>query len=227
MWQKNKPDGGDSIQSSDDYLRDNFAWLESTLGHAHTFPGAAATRGKHTPGSQPVCDIETQAVLSAYTDVEGAISYPTDLESLYTNDGSNWYARSIPPSAVMLFFQATAPSGWTLITSVNDSMMYVTSGSLASGAALSIGTWSISGLTWSHFHLYSTVPRHTHYFARTNQATGVPLYAFGYGYYTDPNTWSIAGSTPPCTSSAFNDALSGDGGWRPYYAHCILASKDD
>lgn len=223
-YQRNKPDGADSLQSSDDYIRDNFAWIETTLGHVHTFPGNATTRGKHTPGSHPVCDIETYATLTGYTDVDGAISYPTDLEAIYTNDGSNWYARTIPSGSVMVFFQAAAPCGWTLETSVNDSTLYVTSGAVASGAALAAGTWSLSGLNWSHYHEYSTAPRHTHYYMR-GSGTGVPLYAYdGYAYST--TYWGFAGDTPPLTTSSTSGALSGDGGWRPYYAHCILASKD-
>jgi hypothetical protein len=230
-WQVNKPDGSDSLQSSDDYLRDNFDWLEDTMARGHSFPGTSgvgATRGQHTPGNQPVCDLEIEAVLTGYTDVAEAISYPTDIECLYINDGSNWYARSWAPSgSTMLFCQATAPSGWTLVTSVNDEMLYVASGAASGTQQVAGGTWAISGIDdWIHEHEYSDVPYHRHSFPCGTYATPQAAFFLASAYYTATNLWSTDGDATPCSAASASVALGGDSSWRPRYVYCILATKD-
>lgn len=68
----------------------------------------------------------------------------------------------IPSSETILFYKDTAVTGYTLVTSVDDKMVFVTKGSGAGGqtggAAHSTGTWTQP----NHTHTYSDVVNHTH-----------------------------------------------------------------
>lgn len=71
---------------------------------------------------------------------------------------------SIPSGTVMLFFQATAPTGWTKSTSANDAALRVVSGStggtITSGSAFS--STFVNGNTGATTLSASQMPSHTH-----------------------------------------------------------------
>jgi len=103
-------------------------------------------------------------------DVSGAteLFYEDDSgnEIQLTNGGS---PASIPSGSKMLFYADTAPSGWTLINTMDDKLVFVTKGSGAGGqtggGTHSSGTWAISGLSDSgHTHGPGsyTVAAHNH-----------------------------------------------------------------
>lgn len=88
--------------------------------------------------------------------------------------------RTFAQNTEAVFYQDTAPTGWTIDNTINDELLFVTKGSGAGGAAggatLAGGTWTISGLTKdAHTH---TGPSHTH--------TG-PSHTHGIGSYAFPN----------------------------------------
>jgi len=66
---------------------------------------------------------------------------------------------SIPSGSRMLFYQASAPSGWSQITSVNDRVIRVVS---TSGGGTG-GSWTISGLSvLDHVLTVNEMPGHSH-----------------------------------------------------------------
>lgn len=90
-----------------------------------------------------------------------------------------------PSGTKMLFYQDTAPTGWTIQNTLNDKVVYITKGSSAGGqtggAEHSTGTWTQPGHTHtgpSHTH---TGPSHTHV---------LPI-----GYYSTSTTGWVTGAT--------------------------------
>jgi hypothetical protein len=75
----------------------------------------------------------------------------------------------IAPGTVMLFQQTTAPVGWTKLTSNNDSLLRVTSGTASSGGATAFSTvfttqTGSASVTLSATTLsLTTMPSHSHF----------------------------------------------------------------
>lgn len=68
------------------------------------------------------------------------------------------------PGVSMVFYEDTAPLGWTIQNTLDDKLLFVSKGSAAGGkaggSAHDTGSWSISGITVdAHIH---TVGTHTH-----------------------------------------------------------------
>jgi len=123
----------------------------------------------------------------------------------------------IPSGTSMLFYEDTAPSGWTIQNTLDDKLVYITKGSVLAGqvggAVHSSGSWTISGITelphthtgtshshhiLTHTHTYST---HTHNIAAlAHTAGGVG----GTGWYATPD-YAIT------THAATTTAAGGDG----------------
>lgn len=94
-WNKDKPGGSDKLQDSDDDLRDNFAALETQLGHGHNFP----TDGGHKKGSA-VCYYQTSAPT---TKQDGATALDAD------DNGSLWIDSDASPKILYYYVHGT---GW-------------------------------------------------------------------------------------------------------------------
>jgi len=235
-WRATKPDGNDGINVSDEYIRANMVAIEDALTTQHTFPGNATTRGKHTPGQASICDVDTAANMSAHlvASASGGLGVISDYyPGLMTFDVDDFYERG-PTSAdtVMMFYQPTAPLGWTLYTGLHDFLAYCTSAT--SGAALSGGsawtgsTWTISGLIWEHQHEYSDVYRHRHAIYTHRQGAGaLARPACGANIPVTYSTGtSYTGDAVPCSSNTISGNPSSDASWRPAAAVCIVATKD-
>lgn len=224
-WDATAPRGSDPIGVSDDFIRANFDALQIALSGTHIFPGALTTHGMHVPGKVPICEVDTEAVISGYTDIAGSICWPTDLATLYTNNGISWDGRGPFSGTInMIFFQATAPTGWTILTVANDGIVYSTDVAASGGSSRPGGTWTISGLEYSHYHIYSQVPWHRHLvtvgpFIDTGGIAGSERVT------TFKNTSYYDTQTSYNTSSS-SGAISSDGSWRPKRAISIIAMKD-
>lgn len=81
-----------------------------------------------------------------------------------TAGGTPAFAHLIPAGTVMLFFQASAPSGWTQVTTQNDKALRVVSGTGAgTGGSTAFTSVFGSGKTTGSYTLTtSDVPAHTH-----------------------------------------------------------------
>lgn len=135
----------------------------------------------------------------------------------------------------MLFYQDTAPTGWTIDTAVNDKLVFITKGSTAGGqtggTAHSTGTWTFSGLSGN-----------TDYYTLT--ATDIPTHSHNltnYGAYGDFSVGGggggsglLSGYGPIATSSTGGggahrhglSSISHSGAWRPAAYNCIICSKN-
>jgi len=140
----------------------------------------------------------------------------------------------------MLFYQDTAPTGWTIDTAVNDKLVFITKGSTAGGqtggTAHSTGTWTFSGLSGNTDYYTLTVtdiPAHSHYHRHSGATYSTP---------NDSATWAFggAGSGPGTAYVSYDNTSAGGGGahrhaltsishsgnWRPAAYNCIICSKN-
>jgi len=92
---------------------------------------------------------------------------PTKLKSTGVEfpDGTTQTTKAegdIPSGTRMLFYQASAPTGWSQVTSVNDKVLRV----VDSGGGTTGGSWTISGLSVDgHSLSESELPSHSHDFS--------------------------------------------------------------
>jgi hypothetical protein len=128
------------------------------------------------------------------------------------------YYKDVPATTVMLFFQATAPTGWTQVTSQNDKVLRVVS---TAGGGTG-GSWTISGLSTDAQP--SNLPAHVHTLPTRGGASG-----------SDFNVVYDDGAGPPIGLMDSNSAGSGgnhshnvsaDGAWRPSYINVITCSRN-
>jgi hypothetical protein len=188
--------------------------------------------GKHKPGKCSVLYKGTTTEINALTGMsEGAIAYDETLQKMKIYESAAWAVLTISPipaGTKMLFYQDTAPTGWTIENTLNDKLVFITKGSAAGGqtggAAHSTGSWTISGFSanvGSHTLTIAEMPSHTH-------------------TYSAPSTATLAGSEGPAIRSivaSTTGAAGGgaghvhpmathDGTWRPAAYNCIIATKD-
>jgi hypothetical protein len=155
-WDITKPAGTDPASGGDDIIRELKTDLEGAFrgqdsdGLEAKFPGADTSapvfryRGlRGSTASRP-----TAGDYGLYID--------TTRNALQRDNGSSWddIGTLIPAGTVMVFYQASAPVGWTKVVTQNDKALRVVSGSGGSAG----GTVALS-TTLAHTH---TVASHTH-----------------------------------------------------------------
>jgi len=99
---------------------------------------------------------------------------------------------------------------------------------LSGGTAWTGSTWSISGLSWSHQHIYSSVCSHRHLIIVYSANPGGTYLGAGLnpGVHSDTVYTGYTGDAPPCSSETISGNPSSDGSWRPAAVVCIVATKD-
>lgn len=160
--------------------------------------------------------------LNAKTAAGGSTTITLTGISLIVTDATSPY--NVQPSATfasgtaLLFPQASAPSGWTQDTSINDRVLRMTSGS---GAATG-GTWTISGLTVGNTTLtLSQIPSHDHTYEKSQD--GNATRAGGGGTCNDGLTSDDTGNSGG--GGSHTHSISASGAWRPSYYDVIRATK--
>lgn len=115
-----------------------------------------------------------------------------------------------------LFYQAAAPTGWTLVTSVNDRVLRVSS---TAGGGTG-GNWTITGLVvQGHALTEAQLPAHTHGGVMVPAGNGIGPPGGG-------NNLGTAGSTSATGSGqTHSHGITHDGNWRPAYADVIIAER--
>ena len=203
--------------------------------------------GKHLAGKCTVLQVDTAANLDL---VENGLGYASDTNTLYRGTASGTVAIGFPSGTKMLFYQDTAPTGWTIENTLDDKLVYITKGSAAGGetggAEHSSGTWTVGGLTAAaHTHTFD-VPAHKH-------AAPIGLTAPHYFFKSDSTPFGASSTTltidkafadndssgtvdaaltdnpegsPTGTTDSASAAVSSDASWRPAAYCCIIASKD-
>jgi len=185
--------GGGGGAVTEHSLLTNLAYNVS--GHT----GFAPSPHNNTHHSQPF--VEVSGVNFTNLNASGSVG-PSSTQVAAGNHLHSQYV-DVPSESVLLFYNNTAITGYTLLTTVNDAVVYVTPGSVAGGEAG--GTYKTGG-TWtqpihshdlamhthdmqSHFHGF-TLPSHNH-----------KIWTFT-GYMTSAYAFDNLGVTFPITSKA-------------------------
>ncbi len=151
VWDETTPTGSEAISQGDDRIREMKEALGDALADEGVFPGPS-------PSTAPVFRYRGRKGTTAGRPTAGDYGFyaNTTLNTLQRDNGSSWEDVStlIPSGTVMSFFQAAPPVGWTQVTSHNDKMLRVVSGTGGGNG----GTNDVSaGLAHTH-----TVASHVH-----------------------------------------------------------------
>jgi len=128
----------------------------------------------------------------------------------------------IPAGTVMLFYQATAPAGWTKIGSLDDVMVRVVSGD--GGGSGGSDSPILNDKVPSHTHLTNSAGLHKHMPDNTSDFWGT-----GGGSYSLPGGSGVQQTNGTSTTGAHThqvEANAGAANWTPKYINCILCSKN-
>lgn len=116
----------------------------------------------------------------------------------------------VPPTTILIAALASAPFGYTQVTSVNDKVLRMVSGT-GGGQG---GNWAISGLAMdgaNHFHTGTTnIP------GQAGDPTGSTSHSSAKDNHTHVFTTGTANS---------GHTHAGDGTWRPAYLDCIMIQR--
>lgn len=204
--------------------RDSRAAVVAVIGEEHS-----ATTGRHK------IPRGTTVVRDAVTDWEqGSLYVNTTTGSIQHQEASSspfdWKDVSFPAGTKMVFYQASAPTGWTQDVAVNDQMLRVVSGS-GGGTG---GSWTISGatvdgtaITTAQLPVVTGSMEGVQFNSSGNSASGV----FS---LTDQGDRANGGGNLEQKRVDFNlgggethtHGLTSDGTWRPAYINIIVATKD-
>jgi len=218
-WDIAKPAGTEQVRTGDEYIREFKRDVQDAAQVEHIFPvNIGDPKAHHSFGygdtaSKPV---------AAYA---GRLYFNTDTGILEYDDGAAptpaWHDLTasrdiIPAGTVMAFIEASAPTGWTKITTQTDKMLRVVSGT-GGGSA---GSWTVTIVaTTNHTHVISKLFTATHtygvnMFDRGSDRTGIAV--------VPDHSWT---HTHPLTSTGAHTHVP-EITWRPKYVDCILCSKD-
>jgi hypothetical protein len=118
----------------------------------------------------------------------------------------------IPAGSKLAFYQAAAPSGWTLITTLDDTVMFITNGSGITGGGPHAGGTSAAN-TWDPTPTF-TVGNH----ALTRAE--LPIVTSG----ASGSAVDVISAISP--AGGHSHGITSSGGWRPPAAYFILCSKN-
>lgn len=152
-----------------------------------------------------------------------------DVVDVYWHGSQVWILNNLPRRRIgefnsgtaMVFYAATAPTGWAQLTGWNDRLLRVVNGN---GTGVG-GSWVISGIS-------SDNANHTHNFSWAASTSSTAIGSSG-GYDfggaasaaapgSHSHTYSFAGTT---TGESNNHTHTFDGGWRPAYGDVIICQK--
>lgn len=215
--------------------RDSRAAVVTVIGEEHS-----ATTGRHK------IPRGTTVVRDAVTDWEqGSLYVNTTTGSIQHQEASSspfdWKDVSFPAGTKMIFYQASAPTGWTQDVSLNDVMVAIVSGA---GGGTS-GNWTMSGLAVDgHSLTEAELASHYHFMFASSGDTGtanvtadaqVPQQRANNGSLTtSEHRYSMGTSATAATLGRSGTSGSGTAhthgltntSWRPSSIESIVASKD-
>lgn len=223
VWDKTTPVGLDQINGLGTRLRELKDALEEALSHEDsTFPGATPSSTpilipgmkRGTTGNRPTGD----------SLVSGRFYANTTLNILERYNGSSWdsISANIPVGSKAMFYQASAPTGWTAVA-VNDKFLRVVttagSGGTTGGTVAASSSLAHTHDTTAHTHSISADGSHNH-----TRASG-----------SDHNTAALGARTNTTNTEADHDHGAATGSTSPTtdsklgvlaYADVIIATKD-
>ena len=133
-----------------------------------------------------------------------------------------------PAGTKAIFYQDTAPTGWTIENTLDDKLLFVTKGSGAGGqtggTAHSTGTWTISGIAGgNHVLTIAEMPSHQH---DIKKATATHDEMWGGGQAGDQTGAQEYSGYVGGDAAHSHGASSHNGSWRPAAYCVIIASKN-
>lgn len=244
-WDKTLPVGATSVLSSTTTLTGNFTVMEQFSDLEHN--GLPCGSYPHRPGGCTALLVDTTANINAHaTTAASAMAWDTTIKCIkYNNNGPFVnFGGFVPGGSTMIFYQDTSPTGWTIVDTANDGLVFITNGSAlggqTGGATHPTGTW-VQSAHADHTHSdtgtvleQATMPKHTHTCGPTNQtcgATGTASDGYPGGRTNDLSFTSVV-SLAPCGAGQphyHGESSSGTAYhtvWRPASSCCIFASKD-
>jgi len=142
-------------------------------------------------------------------------------------------SSEFPSGTKQWFYQAAAPTGWTIDSTLGDRVLAVHGTSPYSGSTgggQQQGGWTISGLTHAHTHnVYVTASTRTGTVLQSSSASQTFIRTAGsQRSWADNVTTTTAAERykRETTYSISTTAVSADGNWRPAANVGIIASKD-
>lgn len=237
VWDKTKPAGTDAASQGDDIIRELKTDLEGAFRGQDTDGVEAKFPGSDT--SAPIYRYRglKDTTLNRPTAGEYGLYFDTTRNSLQRDNGSSWddIGTLIPAGTVMVFYQASAPVGWTKVVTQNDKALRVVS----STGGTSGGSVAFSAGISAHTHTISADGTHAHILATYNSQPSKGLSAdIGYlsGSPTGPLGTLTGGSSTyvgvtPTTDTAANHShggATGSGGSASAFAYIdvLLCQKD-
>jgi len=243
-WRLDTPTDGDPIRFADDELRNFKQYIEEFLSQSgHVFPGTyGSTAGTHIPGEVEVVgfteDIDNEDI------EERTIWFETTTSRLFSKISGEKTkiggVSSLPKGTRAVFVQDVAPTGWSIVTTLNDGVAYVSN---TGGVEKAGGSWTITGFSVpEHSHSY-TIPNHQHAtpFIQESYALKFSGYPFGSGSTLSFNVYTGGRGAGPSgvrvltshpynpgtyTTSTSTFSIDHDGSWRPAYVAGIVCEKE-
>lgn len=212
-WNTSTPAGTDPISSGDDVIRamksdlQNAFRGQTTEGLEGVFPG--------TDSANPVLRprfLRGATASRPSASANAGIYIDTTRNVIQRCNDSTWddIATLIPAGTVMLFFQASAPTGWTQVTTQNNKALRVVSGTGAGTGGSIAFTTAFSGNTGDE-------SSHTHTGTTSTPTAVAPMTAGTNNVANDVHAHTFTTSGGSAHSHAMPDLQ---------YIDVILASKD-
>ncbi len=236
----NISDGATEIRKFKVAVRERFA-----KDHYFDTAGTDANHGEHSKvtlqeqSGKPLAEVNKGYLYTKETSGKAELFWEDEdgNELQLTSEGSPSSSIQFPSGTKMVFYQDTAPSGWTIQDTLDDKLLYVTKGSAAGGqtggGVHSSGTWSWAGINTASHTLTaaeSGAAAHTHAITadlyHPNTPGGNNLIAYGETGEAAAYTYTgvTGASSGASASSGHSHALSGST-WRPAAYCVIIAAK--
>jgi len=162
VFDETTPAGSDPARDGDDRMRELKVALGEALSHEDsTFPGASpSTKPIFIPG---FLRGNTAARPTGDSLVEGRLYINSQTGVIERYNGSSWDevggGGGLVSGTKMVFYQASAPTGWTAVPAISDRFLRTVSGGTTGGTTGGSGLNPSSTITLAHSH---TVDGHTH-----------------------------------------------------------------
>ena len=211
------PDGDDKLNQGDNHIR----MVKDVL--QLIFPGSGGIGF-----AKPITATEDE--LNFLAGITSNINDDLDALGVRITANEDAIANLIETGTKMMFYQAAAPTGWTIDSTVTDNMLRIVDGTiLAGGAAGGTDDPVLNDKVPTHTHPFTTNDdgAHTHIVnpAKYYEGTGSNVWPGGNGpmgtgnhnFETTSTTHQHAGTT---------DSNGSPSDWVPRFANVILCTKD-
>lgn len=159
-WSTSTPAGSDSLANGDNIIRELKTDIQTALRGDDTEGVEAVFPGSDT--ANPVYRYRGLKGTTAARPTAGeyGLYHNTTLNTIQRDNGSAWQdvATLIPSGTAMVFYQASAPTGWTAVA-VNDKFLRVVT---AGGTGGTNGGTVAASTSLAHTHTIASESAHTH-----------------------------------------------------------------